>query len=453
MANKLVPTPGGPQLPDELVAAGLSRLPGPIRRAGERASSRFIKFFTAKIHDCSTRAAYALAVGRFFQWCEAHRIELPQVDPFVIVKYVDTHRKSVPAIEQQIAAIRMLFDHLVAGHVVEDNPASCILFESRTVTTASPRVRVKVAIQYEPGCRGIHLALAYCRVRRGAGPFFDLYGYCIGYEGGGVYDNWSFHVGEHVDVGFISYTPAAWGGGGGWADDGIGVSGLARQEFADGVEPLLDLVQDRLMTRWCCWDDEGDPDLRPAAKRRLNCERRRGLYRSPGFDEDLLAFLSPVWPISLTFGAEAEERARWVQKSLARRRARRRGFVAALVKYPQLIETGLRLLNREALGRCGRTKLVFASDQGGELVVACQWEQVTERDGERITTLKRDLLSSENGKTRLMVVSTSIDSAVRQLLDQEAISWREIPRKEFRHFLSEEGDLNLSELFLTKNTP
>jgi 2-polyprenyl-6-methoxyphenol hydroxylase-like FAD-dependent oxidoreductase len=96
---------------------------------------------------------------------------------------------------------------------------------------------------------------------------------------------------------------------------------------------------------------------------------------------------------------------------------------------------------------------VFASDQGGELVVACQWEQVTERDGERITTLKRDLLSSENGKTRLMVVSTSIDSAVRQLLDQEAISWREIPRKEFRHFLSEEGDLNLSELFLTKNTP
>jgi len=96
---------------------------------------------------------------------------------------------------------------------------------------------------------------------------------------------------------------------------------------------------------------------------------------------------------------------------------------------------------------------VFASDQGGELVVACQWEQVTERDGERITTLKRDLLSSENGKTRLMVVSTSIDSAVRQLLDQEAISWREIPRKEFCHFLSEVGDLNLSELFLTKNTP
>jgi hypothetical protein len=49
------------------------------------------------------------------------------------------------------------------------------------------------------------------------------------------------------------------------------------------------------------------PDLTPEAKRRLNCERRRALYRSPGFKEELLAFLSPVWGISLTFGEEAEE--------------------------------------------------------------------------------------------------------------------------------------------------
>jgi hypothetical protein len=312
---------------------------------------------------------------------------------------------------------------------------------------------VKIAIQYEPRSRGIRLALAYCRIRRGSGPFFDLYGYCIGYEGGGVYEDWPFHVGEQIGVGFINYTPANEGCG--WADDCIGVSGLAGQEFAAGVESLLNFVQDRLMTRWCCYTDEGegDPDLTPAAKRRLNCERRKVFYTSPDFNEELLAFLSPEWGISVTFGEAADEWDRAFSEVRKRKRAKRNGFIAALVKYPQLIENGLRLLSNEAIGRCGRNKLVFAADQGGELVVACQWEPITERDGERITTLKRDLLSSEHGNTRLMVVALGIDPAVRQVLDREGISCRWIGWGELCRFLDEHGERKLSEVFKTRNIP
>ena len=315
--------------------------------------------------------------------------------------------------------------------------------------TAEPSV--KIAIQYEPRSRGIRLALAYCRIRRGSEPFFDLYGYCIGYCGGGAYEDYFFHVGEQVGVGFISFTSSF--DGCCWNDDRIGVSGLAGQEFAEGIKSLLDLVEHRLWTDWCCWPDDGDvPDLTPEAKKRLNCERRKVFYTSPGFNQDLLAFLSPKWGISLTFGEEAEGWDRRHQRFLKRMRARRRAFVTALVKYPQLIENGLRLLSNEVVGRCGRNKLVFAA-QGGELVVACQGVPVTERDVERITTLKRDLLASEPGKTRLMVVTTGIDPAVGQVLEREGILRREIGLKELCRFLDEQGDRNLSELFKTENIP
>jgi hypothetical protein len=310
---------------------------------------------------------------------------------------------------------------------------------------------VKIAIQYEPRSRGLYLALAYCRIRRGSEPFFDLYGCCIGYGGGGAYEDLQFHVGEQVGVGFINCTRADWGG---WADDLIGVSGLAEQKFAGGIKSLFDLVEDRLWTDWCCWPDDGDvPDLTPEAKIRLNCERRKVFYTSPGFNEDLLGFLSPAWGLSVDFGEVAEGWERAFSELRKRKRAKRNGFIAALVKYPQLIEDGLRLLSNSVVGRCGRNELVFAADQGSDLVVACQWEPVTKRDAERITALKRDLLSSEHGKTRLMVVANGIDPAAVQILDWEGISCRWIGWGELCGFLDEQGERKLSEVFKTRNMP
>jgi hypothetical protein len=43
-------------------------LPTIIRAQGERASRRFIEFFTATIRNRNTRMAYARAVKRFFHW-------------------------------------------------------------------------------------------------------------------------------------------------------------------------------------------------------------------------------------------------------------------------------------------------------------------------------------------------------------------------------------------------
>jgi hypothetical protein len=104
-------------------------------------------------------------------------------------------------------------------------------------------------------------------------------------------------------------------------------------------------------------------------------------------------------------------------------------------------------LSNRAVGPCGRSILIFADSQGVELAVACQWEPVTERDVERIKGLERDLLSRENGRTRLVVVTTNIDPAVQQLLERASISWREIPSGRLHQFLNDERDLDLSEVF------
>jgi hypothetical protein len=50
--------------PPALIRAGTDALPSIILARGERASRRFIEFFTAKIPNRNTRMAYARAVKR-----------------------------------------------------------------------------------------------------------------------------------------------------------------------------------------------------------------------------------------------------------------------------------------------------------------------------------------------------------------------------------------------------
>jgi site-specific recombinase XerD len=113
----------------DLIRAGFEQLPAAVARAGERAGWRFIEFFVANIRNRNTRAAYAYAVGEFFRWCEKRGIlELGQIKPVVIAAYIEQlqETRAAPSVKQHLAAIRMLFDWLVVGQVLEMNPASSV---------------------------------------------------------------------------------------------------------------------------------------------------------------------------------------------------------------------------------------------------------------------------------------------------------------------------------------
>src|SRR5262245_62831927 len=98
-------------------------LPALIADAGDRAGRRFIEFFTAQIRNRNTRAAYAQAVGQFLGWCEEHKLTLKTLEPVAVAAYVEelTERKAAPTVKQHLAAIKMLLDWMVVGHIIETN--------------------------------------------------------------------------------------------------------------------------------------------------------------------------------------------------------------------------------------------------------------------------------------------------------------------------------------------
>ncbi len=97
--------------------------------AGEKGAYRFLEFFFAGIRNPNTRAAYYRAACRFFAWCEHHRVsELGAIRSHHVATYIEqlTHERAAPTVKQHLAAVRMLFDWLVIGQIVESNPASVV---------------------------------------------------------------------------------------------------------------------------------------------------------------------------------------------------------------------------------------------------------------------------------------------------------------------------------------
>ena len=103
-------------------------LPAVIAQAGEKAGRRFVEFFTANIRNPNTRTAYARAVGRFLAWCDARHLTLTEIEPVLVAAYIEelcgTHSR--PTVKQHLAAIKMLFDWLTSGGVIEFSPAASV---------------------------------------------------------------------------------------------------------------------------------------------------------------------------------------------------------------------------------------------------------------------------------------------------------------------------------------
>jgi site-specific recombinase XerD len=103
-------------------------IPSVVQRAGSRAEEKFAEFFGATIRNVNTRVAYLRAATRFFEWVEDKRLRLDQLRTLHVAAYIEglTREVSAPTVKQNLAAVRMLFDYLVVGQVVEMNPAAAV---------------------------------------------------------------------------------------------------------------------------------------------------------------------------------------------------------------------------------------------------------------------------------------------------------------------------------------
>jgi site-specific recombinase XerD len=108
-------------------ASGL--IPARLFTPTPKAAKRVLEFFTAQVNNTHTRRAYLNATRRFADWCEDHGLnELSAVQPFHVAAFVKQleGEMSPPTVKQHLAALRMLFDWLVTGHIIEVNPAHAV---------------------------------------------------------------------------------------------------------------------------------------------------------------------------------------------------------------------------------------------------------------------------------------------------------------------------------------
>ena len=110
--------------PSELVTLN-AKLPA-LFLADAKGSERFWEFFAANIRNKNTRRAYYRAACTFSDWCEVRGLfSLSAVKTIDVAAYIEKLQKthSKPTVKQQLAALRMLFDWLVVGHIIDGNPA------------------------------------------------------------------------------------------------------------------------------------------------------------------------------------------------------------------------------------------------------------------------------------------------------------------------------------------
>jgi site-specific recombinase XerD len=128
MPKKLDHTTDDASPPATIERPAEATIPAVIADAGQDAAERFFTFFTDTIRNPNTRAAYYRNAQRFFHWCEGRGLSLERIKSYHVSAYIEelgqTH--TAPTVKQHLATIRMLFDWLILGQVVEINPAQAV---------------------------------------------------------------------------------------------------------------------------------------------------------------------------------------------------------------------------------------------------------------------------------------------------------------------------------------
>ena len=125
MSNDLaIPSPVGRHT---LTGSGFI-LPAVIADQGDKAAERFFTFFTDTIPNANTRTAYYRNVMRFFAWTDSKGLSLPAIKSYHVSAYLAelATELATPTVKQHLASLRMLFDWLITGQVIDANPAAAV---------------------------------------------------------------------------------------------------------------------------------------------------------------------------------------------------------------------------------------------------------------------------------------------------------------------------------------
>jgi hypothetical protein len=111
-------------IPSKTTAAIVPQPPLVIVEAATNARFAWDEFFAAQIRNPHTRAAYSLAIRRFFTWLEPRNIALTDIEPATVGVYFAEHPGSVPTKKLHLAGNRPVCPPLRAGVRYRENQSS-----------------------------------------------------------------------------------------------------------------------------------------------------------------------------------------------------------------------------------------------------------------------------------------------------------------------------------------
>ena len=125
----IIRQPGLPATPEPDVPAAAAAVPAQIAGRGPEAQETWLEFFAAQIRNPNTRAAYARAAYRLFDWLAEHGVtDVREIRPVHIAAWLEVRMReaSRPTVKQELAAIRRLFDWLTVHQVIPRSPAAAV---------------------------------------------------------------------------------------------------------------------------------------------------------------------------------------------------------------------------------------------------------------------------------------------------------------------------------------
>jgi integrase/recombinase XerD len=108
----------------EVVFTARDLVPGSSESKHQKTAETLLNILEGRIRNKNTKSAYKTAWRAFFQFCSEFKLELHAVKPYHVGMWLKRHPGGVSTQRQHLAAVRLLFDHLLEQGVVDINPAA-----------------------------------------------------------------------------------------------------------------------------------------------------------------------------------------------------------------------------------------------------------------------------------------------------------------------------------------
>ena len=97
----------------EVVFTAADLILGSSESERAKVSETLLNILEGRIRNPNTRNAYKTAWRSFFEFCSEYKLELDRVKPYHFGLWLKRHTGSVATQRQHLAAVRLLFDHLL----------------------------------------------------------------------------------------------------------------------------------------------------------------------------------------------------------------------------------------------------------------------------------------------------------------------------------------------------